>query len=873
MEAELDVRSPQKSFEINHGPRRVGFGSSSRMKKAVSIIITVIVAVIVALGAARLFALPQSAGTAGSVEGTVVDPSEAVVPGASVKIENAVTGYKRAATTDADGVFRFNGVPPNEYQLTVEASGFVVERQGISVRTQVPISLKISLSLASLESTVTVQSSANVVESVPMTHTDVDQSLISKLPVSTPGSGLSDVVTMAAPGVVSDSNGFFHPLGDHAQTTLSLDGQPISDQQSKAFSTQIPVNAIQSLEVITGAPPAEYGDKTSLVISAITRSGLNQQKPNGSLTTLYGTYGTSQTEATLAAGGARVGNFSAFTFERTGRFLDTPELTVLHDRGKSASVFNRFDFNPNSKNAFHLNLTLARNRFEIPNQFDQQALAQDQRQLVRSLNIAPGYVHIFSETTLLTVSPYYRLDQVWYRSSPDAFSDRPQTFAQQRRLADAGIRADVAYAHGIHNAKFGVQFSHTLLTEAFQFGITDPTFNDPASADFLPGLLPFDLTRGGHLFTFNSHTDIKREALYAQDSMTLGGLTISAGLRFDHYQGLSRDQGVQPRIGVSYLFKPTNTVVRGSYSRTFETPFNENLLLSSSAGAGGLADGLLGAASSNPLKPGRRNQFNIGFQQGLGRFVIVDIDYFWKFTNRAFDFSTLLNTPLAFPIVWDHSNVDGVSLHANVTNYKGLTLFFNGGHSRARFFPPENGGLFFNSALPSGVFRIDHDEAFQQTTQVQYQFHQVKKIEPYIALTWRYDSGLVAGSVPDFASALTLTPDQQAQIGLFCGQTFATPTEGLTACHQPIRGALRLRIPANGTANDDHNPPRIAPRHLFDLSVGSDNLLRTEPVHVSLRLTVFNLTDRQALYNFLSTFSGTHFVSPRSYQVQVGLTF
>ena len=66
---------------------------------------------------------------------------------------------------------------------------------------------------------------------------------------------------------------------------------------------------------------------------------------------------------------------------------------------------------------------------------------------------------------------------------------------------------------GKNNAKFGVQVSHTFLTEGFNFGITDPTFNDPADPAFLPGLLPFDLTRGGKPFLFHGHTDIKQEAL------------------------------------------------------------------------------------------------------------------------------------------------------------------------------------------------------------------------------------------------------------------------------------------------------------------------------------------------------------------------
>ena len=131
----------------------------------------------------------------------------------------------------------------------------------------------------------------------------------------------------------------------------------------------------------------------------------------------------------------------------------------------------------------------------------------------------------------------------------------------------------------------------------------------------------------------------------------------------------------------------------------------------------------------------------------------------------------------------------------------------------------------------------------------------------------------MAGSVTDYATALTFTGDQQAQVGLFCGGTFATPTQPILECLDPNRGALRVRIPADGTENDDTNPPRIVPRNLFDLSVGTDNLFRTDHKKVTLRFTALNITNRVALYNFLSTFSGTHFVSPRAFQVQAGFTF
>ena len=812
--------------------------------------------------------------SAGTVSGIVVDPNGAVVANASVTIANSITGYKRSASTDSDGAFRFADVPPNNYQLTVSGTGFAPAMQTLTVRTSVPISLKIALTVGSATETVTVTSNAaDIIENVPTTHTDVDQTLITRLPVRSPGSGLSDVVTLAAPGVVADSNGFFHPLGDHAQTSYSVDNQPISDQQSKTFSTQLPPNAVQSLEVITGATPAEYGDKTSLVVNAITKSGLNQRKPTGGFSTTYGTFGTISQDASLGYGSPRLGNFITFNFERSGRFLDAPEFAVLHDRGTSGNIFDRIDYSPNSKDTFHLNLFLARNRFQTPNQFDQQALGQDQRQAVHSLNIAPGYVHIFSATTVLSVNPYYRLDNVKYFASPNPFSDQTITFSESRRLNNVGVKADLSYVKGRHNAKFGVQLAHTFLTEGFQFGITDPDFNDPASPDFLPGLLPFDLTRGGHQFLFRGHTDIKQEAFYAQDNLTLGHATASLGLRFDNYNGLTRGKSLQPRLGLSYQIKSTGTVLRGSFTRNFETPYNENLVLSSVTGAGGLANGILGDTSNLPLRPGSRSQFNAGIQQALGRYIVIDADYFNKRTNNAYDFNVLLNTSVTFPISWQKSKLDGASFRINLTNYKGLTAFMVAGHTRARFFPPETGGLFFNSDLPTGVFRIDHDQKLEQTTQVQYQFQHWKKLMPYVNFTWRYDSGLVAGSVPDFASTLTLTPDQQAQIGLFCGSTLATPNSPILACAAGNRGALRVRIPADGTENDDTNPPRIVPRNLFDFSVGTDNLFRGEHKKVTLRFTGINITNKAALYNFLSTFSGTHFVTPRAFQVQAGVTF
>ncbi len=834
-------------------------------------------------------------GQGGTIQGTVVDPTGAVIPGATVTVRNALTGYQQSTTSDDHGAFVISNVPQNPYRVEVSFQGFEAFHQDVDVRTSVPITLKISMKVAGITVTVNVQAAADVLENVPTAHSDLGKEVFSKLPTLSPGSGLSDAITLATPGVVADSNGFFHPLGDHAQTSFSIDGQPISDQQSKLFSTQLPLNAIASMELITGAAAAEYGDKTSLVVNAVTQSGLGRNKPFGSFGLAYGSFGTGSEEGSIGWGNAKYGNFIVVNTSRSGRFLDTPEFQPIHDIGNNETFFDHFDFKLNDKDSFHLDLMGARNWFQVPNSYDQPG--QDQRQKTITFNVSPNYQHIFSPTLLLNVNAFFRQDQISYYPSGDPFLDTPATIAQSRRLTNYGFKGDISYVKGHHNLKVGTQIMQTRLGEHFNLGITDPAFNavcvdsagnpqelpgvtDPglcAGLGFLsnpalqPGLVPYDLTRGGTPFDFAGQANINQFAFYAQDAISARGFTISPGLRIDHYDGISKATGIQPRIGVSYLVKPTATVLRLSYSRTMETPYNENLVLSSSTGGGGLATNVFGAFSDQPLQPGRRNQFNAGLQQSFGRYFIFDGDYLWKYTSNAYDFATLFNTPITFPISWRKSNIDGVSLRFGTTNIHGLQAYTTIGHTRARFFGPEVGGVIFNSPLDTEVFRIDHDQAFQQTTNVRYQR---PKNGAWFSFTWRFDSGEVAGAVTSLDDALALTSAQQAAIGFFCGSQTASLGNPITSCGSPNFGATRLVIPAPGTFNPDTNPPRVASRNLFDLAIGTDNLFRsTEKVRTALRFSVVNLTNKEALYNFLSTFSGTHFVQPRTYQAEIKLLF
>ncbi len=830
----------------------------------------------------------------GTVTGTVTDPSGAVVKGARVGLRNPVTGYEQSAVTDISGSFRFNNIPQNNYRLTASAAGFGVASQEIDVRSSLPLTANISLKVAAETTTVNVTDTTGAtVETDPAAHQDVDRSSFLKLPTFDPGGTLSQAITYSTGGVAADANGFYHPLGDHAQTLMLLDGQPVSDQQSKIFSTQIPAIALQSMELVSGTPDAQYGDKTSLIINATTRSGLGAPKAFGNIDADWGSFGTGGGNIALGFGGPKYGNFIALSGIRSGHFLDTPERLPIHDRGNNESIFDHFDWQPAATDVLHLNFFVARNWFQAPNSYDQ--LSQDQKQKVLTWNIAPGYQHTFNAHTLLTINPFIRRDHINYYASRDPLDDTPVTVTQNRYLTNYGVKADISYTHGNHDVKVGTQIQQTRLDERFRFAVTDPGYNpvcfdangdplllpgvtDPdqcskinktftGNDNLQPGLVPFDLSRGGSFFNFNGRHNVNQYAFYVSDAIKLGNFTINAGFRFDQYNGLASAHGIQPRLGIAYRAFP-NTVLRVAYARTFETPFNENLVLSSGTGGGGLAENVFGSTST-PIQPGQRNQFNAGLQQGLGRWVIVDADYFWKYTHNAYDFSVFFNTPLTFPIAWHNSKLDGVTARVSTINIHGFTAYTTLGHTRARYFPPENGGLVPLGGFSGGVFRIDHDQAYQQTGVFRYQRpHNAE----WIDFTWRYDSGLVVSGVPDVAAALNLTAAQQVAIGFSCGSVVATFDSPIADCNGVGKSKL-LTLPQTGKEDNDHNPDRVKPRNLFNLGVGTDNLFHKEGPRVTLRFSIVNLTNKVALYNFLSTFSGTHFVPPRTYQASIGYAF
>src|SRR5580693_4997785 len=142
----------------------------------------------------------------GTVRGSVLDPSGAVIAGAQVTIQNPVSHYTRSVASDAQGKFEFSNVPFNNYHLTATAAGFQAGTQDVDVRSTLPLDLKISMALGTEVQSVTVEAGEDLVENTSTTHTDVDRDLFDKLPLNQ-SSSMSSLLTQTAPGIAADSNG------------------------------------------------------------------------------------------------------------------------------------------------------------------------------------------------------------------------------------------------------------------------------------------------------------------------------------------------------------------------------------------------------------------------------------------------------------------------------------------------------------------------------------------------------------------------------------------------------------------------------------------------------------------------------------------
>lgn len=777
-------------------------------------------------------------GTA-TISGTVLDPAGAEIAGALVLVENDVTRYRAQTETAADGTFSVKNIPFHTYRVSVSRAGLQTFQQTVSVRSVVPFQMPVRMELAAASESVTVTAGQTLLVDPEETgtHVQMNQTDIDKLTRQGASRGLESVI-VTFPGFAQNANGAIHPRGAHNQMTYVVDGMPISDQLTGSFGNTLDPNIVQTVELFTGNVPAEYGNKVSAVANVTTRSGLGSGRAlAGSVALNAARFDQYGMIAQAAGERGRLGYTLTANTLKSNRFLDAVSLDNLHNGGNSQRGFFRLDYQASNKDMLRFNGMAGRSSFQLANLRSQHAAGMQQRQLLQDGSMSLGWVRTLDARTTLDSTTSYRTTDA--RLAPSA-GDTPVTASQSRHLSTFTSGARLNTIRGAHNLRFGGDIQRFPVSEQFSFGITEPDFNHPLSPEFNPNLSAYDLTRGGRLFQFNDKATGGMYSGFFQDAIKWRRWQFSLGLRWDSYRFLVNEGQLQPRLGASFHVKESSTVFRASYSRLFQTPPNENLLLSGSPLAASVAPPVVAETLGSavvPIRPERQDFLEAGIQQALGRRASLNASYYHKQATDQQDNNNFLNTGIIFPITLARIRVNGVEGRLVLPPVKGFSTSVSVTHARAISTPPFTGGLYIGNsaidALSMGPFVIDHDQPLAVHAVASY----TARSGFYATLSARHDYGLVSNpsdphevaADPDFADLL--------------------PYVNLTG-----------------------RTPRVRPRNILDVSAGYERV-KDGKRRYDISAQVANLTNRTALFNFQSVFVGTRVVAPITAGVRLRIYF
>lgn len=774
------------------------------------------------LAAGPVFAAAAGSGT---LTGRVTDDQGWPVPGATLSLSNPVSGYRQRVRSDAKGAFAFLNVPFNGYHLDAQAPGLLPGHLDVTVHS--PLPQQIAVPLKPEGATVVVEEDLRLVEDHPSTHLDIDKTTIERAPAPVQSRAMESIL-LATPGFIADENGRFHFRGSHGQMTYVVDGIPVSDQMHATFSNSLDPSQVESLEVITGGISAEYGGKPVVVVNLTTKSGLGT--PDG----FEGEAALGASRSRTFEGGLNArGGTDAFGWFVSGaasesdRFLDPVNFENLHNHGKTGRVFSRFDWILGGQDTLRLSVSGGRTERDVANLASQEARGQDQRATTFDANLSLAWTHLFSDRQSLDASLFYRGSQAQLKPTEDLAEgftgagarDLPYWVKQDRSLDNLGAQVAFTQRWGKENLlKVGVQRIAFPIHEDFRFALTEDGLAAPGDR-----LYPYTPAGGGHIFRFDARIQPTLTSAYVQNDSHLGSFFMALGLRHDSYrvEDIS-DSLFQPRLGLSYHVRATGTVFRASYDRLMILREHENLALSLSQQAWDL--GPYAGTPRQPLRPERQHSYTYGVEQQLGKAGRIMLEYWEKRSRNAGDNAQFLNTGVLFPVGADRGLFRGANLRLDLVPVKGWSAYLSLGRTRAIFQAPLVGGLQLEApeAAPGERFLIDHDQKLSAQAGVVYEH------EGFTAqVSGRYDSGLVAGDPATVAG----NPDYDF-------------------------GAQYVRRDSEGTW-------RIKPRTTWNLSLGQEWKLAGKR-RLALGVDLLNATDELGLYNFLSTFGGTHVIPPRT---------
>lgn len=753
----------------------------------------------------------------GTVMGLVTDQTGAVLLGAKISLESRVSGHLNVTTTDARGEFVFNNVPFDAYVLRLEAHGFLAVARSVYVRSSIPVKVSVSLAVIAAKQSLTVEATEGLVErDSSSTETEVPEHLIRRSPGLISGHRLQSLVA-TTPGWMTENDGHNHIRGVDDGVLYVVDGVPAPDRLDAVFASPPATELLQSIDVISGNIPAEFGGRSGAVVVLQPNSGLNTPL-TASFTGGIGNFNAGELAGTVSGGTRKIGGLLAIAVSRSDRFLDPVDPRDFHNRGGVFNLFLRGDWHPTGTDVVLFSGAVDGTDFQVPNSLEQQLAGQRQRQELRDDSVSLNWQHLWSADVLSNLAYFRR----FYRSELFGSGfDTPLFAMQDRHHVRQGLLGSVSLSYHGHTIKAGAEADLISLQEFFTFLITDP--QAAVRLGVSPAALAFTAQNP---FVFFDRKQRGQVSWYVQDSFSLiKNLTLSAGLRYDHSNLLASSRQFSPRVGAVYYFEATKTAIRASFNRLYMPPQVENLLLASSAQAQQLSpfagSGGPGGAS---IFPERVSASEVGVAQDIARFLRLNVAYWWKSFRNFDDPNVFFSTTIVFPNSVARGTAQGTDVRLDFPERHGWSGYINYSNSVIRQIGPINGGLFLTSDVieigPGTRFTPDHDQRNAGSFAATYSHAR--------SGLWTSFSGIYESGVP-----IEVDPDR---------------LQGL----QSLPGADLV----------DLGRGRVKPWAVFGLSSGLD-LSRDARVAVSLQLDIQNLFNSRFVYNFGNPFSGTHFGYPR----------
>jgi hypothetical protein len=765
----------------------------------------------------------------GELRVSVRDIDGLAVP-ATVVLTGRNPRFDAVAEADLTGNARLSRIPLGVYSLVVAYPGFDERSDIVEIRSAVPQDFAVTLSIAGVLTAITVTGNAPLLDTAqPTAVMQIGRRQLEELPSSTLGRSAVSVVT-TLPGWLVEANAVLHPRGSEYDTQYVVDGMPVYDNRSIGFAPAFESSEFESVNVMTAGMPAEFGRRMGGVIALDTRR-VGSVGNSTEVASQFGSFGSAsgsvrnqyRTDRTSVSVGGHGGV--------TDRYLDPPSLENFTNNATAGGFNFRVDHDVTDSDRVSIYVRSSETRFLVPNDPTQQEARQRQDRFSGETAVQLHYHRVLNPRTLGSFRFMYRDLSALLWSNPQS---TPVRVEQDRGLTESVFVGDLTVEGENHTLKFGADLRLNDVREEFRYGET-ASFPD------------FEVD-------FQDARQSREASLFVQDSIRWGNLSANLGVRYDHYDFLINDDGISPRVGLSYWIPGVDLQLRASYDRIFQPPPLENLLLSSSADQ---LSGVEGIEESLAVPASRGNFFEVGFRRPFLDSFRLDVNHYWRTFRNMMDDDVFLNTGLSFPISFDSARVTGTEVRLDMPDWRWFSSSVSYSNMLGIVNSPVTGGLFIEGGEadelrdPGQRFSISQDQRNTVSALLRFEPHP----RVWLSTGLQYGSGLPVELEDD---------DDDGNDDAGDGGDAPGGDDDADDLVQPISQEILDRV--------DFERQRVRPNFSVDVSLGL-RVWEEQERSVTVQLDLRNATDRLNVINFSGVFSGTALSPGRQFGVQTKVRF